>query len=192
MFDQSAYLQYSAQRKLLFGSHCMIWPLECSLSSHPHSMAWRKMEFFISKLLIYLFIYLKKKVTSILLSWVFYLHRRRTWTLTPLSLSFLLLEFPFPSWGRSSLPNFSLDLGVWDGELGIFPPFRCELSILKHCEEGIKRNKPGDTWNSQLLTQLRTYNTIIDILELIEETLTRIDRLEDIFNFTRSTITTSN
>lgn len=58
-----------------------------------------------------------------------HLHLRMTWTLTPLSLSSLLLEFPFPSSDRKSLPCLSVDLGVCEGDTGTNPPFFCELSI---------------------------------------------------------------
>lgn len=45
-----------------------------------------------------------------------------TCTLTPLSLSYLLWEFPFPSTDRRSLPAFCVGLGVWEGDTGTIPP----------------------------------------------------------------------
>lgn len=86
-----------------------------------------------------------------------YLHRRRTWILTPLSLS-CLLALPF-SVDRRSLPHFSLDLGVTEGDIVTEPPLLCSIqtktknSKLLDYHNKPRRTKSQNPSNSSTKTQ---------------------------------------
>jgi len=76
-----------------------------------------------------------------------HLHRTRTCTLTPLSLSYLLWLLEFESADRRSRAGLSLERGVCDGDNGIIPPppLLCCASIAVPPSKSVRRIAISET-----------------------------------------------
>ena len=91
----------------------------CEPSAHPHSVAYKKKTDRLKHQLFYFLFFKKKKRRKT------DLQRTMTCTLTPLSLSCLLLELELKSPDHKSLADLSVDRGVCDGETIPPPPLLC-------------------------------------------------------------------
>lgn len=122
MFYQSACWLYSELLKLPFYSRYKKSLPAYGFLTLPHSMAYNWNPITGSK-----FKRSHINLTTCCIQIGTDLQRTRTCTLTPLSLSFLVLEFESPD--RCSRTNLSIERGVCDGDKDTNPPLLCVESI---------------------------------------------------------------